>query len=57
MPGKAKGAEPQPRPTVGGSFLLNDQTGAWERESTSVESLEPVSTSTETSSDDSESHS
>jgi hypothetical protein len=29
MTGKANG-EPQPLPTVGGSFLLNKKTGVWE---------------------------
>jgi hypothetical protein len=52
MSTKAKAPEPQPRPTVGGSFTLNSTTGEWEQTSTilpveSVVQPEPI-TATET---------
>lgn len=55
MSSKAKAPEPQPRPTVGGSFVLDPSTGAWEPTSTepTLESElqpEPI-TATETPTD------
>lgn len=55
MSSKAKAHEPQPRPTVGGSFTLNPTTGEWEPTATeptleSEPQPEPI-TATETPTD------